>query len=103
MANDTDLESNHSDPPGRRTGHRRTKAEIAEHEPRIDFAALSADALIDTTALAQWLDRAPQTIIDERLRAGGPPFIRLGRIIRYRVGDVREFLSARTIGRVKGE
>lgn len=83
--------------PARKMPRRRTRAELAELPP-IDFASLSDDALIDTTALAQWQDRAPITITDERRRGGGPPFVRFGRTIRYRVGDVRKYIAARTIG-----
>lgn len=32
-------------------------------------------------------------------RGGGPPLIRFGRSVRYRVGDLREWIDAKTVHR----
>jgi len=33
-----------------------------------------------------------------RLMGGGPPFVRLGRMIRYRIQDLDEWLEAHVVG-----
>jgi hypothetical protein len=56
------------------------------------------DALIDTRALAAWLGCSEVWIEVGRSRnhAWGPPVTRIGRLCRYRVGTVREWLRERT-------
>ncbi|MCX5746733.1 MAG: hypothetical protein NT062_30025 [Proteobacteria bacterium] len=59
------------------------------------------DRAIDTHQLGEMLGMAPISICQERARGGGPPFFRCGRngrTIRYRLGAVREWIAARTIG-----
>jgi predicted DNA-binding transcriptional regulator AlpA len=34
-----------------------------------------------------------------RAKADGPPFIKVGRLVRYRRADVEAWLTSRTIGR----
>ncbi len=58
------------------------------------------DTAIDTNQLSTLLGMAAISIVQERLRGGGPPFFRVGkngRTIRYRLGDVRGWIAARTV------
>ncbi|MCC6131406.1 MAG: helix-turn-helix domain-containing protein [Acidobacteria bacterium] len=49
--------------------------------------------LWDDKQLAEKLSVAPQTPRVWRLRGGGPPFLRIGRRIRYRPEDVAQFIA----------
>lgn len=49
--------------------------------------------LWDDKQLAKRLSVADQTPRAWRLRGGGPPFVRLGRRIRYQPRDVEKFIS----------
>jgi hypothetical protein len=60
---------------------------------------LDDDRSIDTGATARLLGLKPLGLADMRRKGGGPPFYRVGRrAVRYRLGDVRAWVSARTIG-----
>lgn len=37
------------------------------------------------------------------VKGNGPPFVKLGRAVRYRVGDVREWIEARKVGSTSQE
>lgn len=57
----------------------------------------SADDLLTTPAVADWLKVSPQWLEIGRSRGWGPRFIRLStRRIRYRRDDVRAWLKERT-------
>lgn len=49
--------------------------------------------LIDTKKLAELLDTSPVTVMRFRLHGGGPPFIRFGRNVKYRMSDVEQWLA----------
>ena len=50
---------------------------------------------LDETAAAIWLgDLAHRTLANWRSHGRGPRFIRVGRLIRYRVEDLQAFLDA---------
>jgi hypothetical protein len=51
---------------------------------------------VNTEELAAHLDVAEQTLCHWRCRREGPPFIKVGRRIRYRVSDVEDWLKGRT-------
>lgn len=53
----------------------------------IDEKQLCADLRISSVTATKW-----------RARAEGPPFIKVGRLVRYRRADVEAWLSARTFG-----
>ena len=44
---------------------------------------------------ADFLGYAVSTIQKERVRGDGPPFVKLGRIVRYRPEDVHAFVAGR--------
>ena len=58
----------------------------------------SLDALIDERGLAHTGIASLGTIRRWRREGRGPLFIRIGRLVRYRVGDVRNFLNSRPSG-----
>jgi hypothetical protein len=49
---------------------------------------------VDETGAAQLIGCAPRTLANWRSQHRGPRFIRVGRLIRYRVEDLQEFLNA---------
>lgn len=53
----------------------------------IDERQLCADLGISSVTATKW-----------RARAEGPPFIKVGRLVRYRRADVDAWLASRTIG-----
>ena len=55
---------------------------------------LEDDALLITAEAARLLNLSPRTLEGMRCRGGGPPFIKLSaRAIRYRLGDIHEWLA----------
>ena len=66
-------------------------AEPARELPR----ALPTD-LIDEVALSVRLGVARSTLQSWRYKGGGPRFIKVGRLIRYRNADIEAFLVANT-------
>jgi hypothetical protein len=64
---------------------------LAQAAPRDD------DDLIDTRELAAWFRCSEQWVETGRSRGWGPPCTRLGRLVRYRVGDVKAYLRQRTV------
>src|ERR1700680_2689476 len=60
-------------------------------DDRLPFAD---DLLITTAQLSSVIDRAESTIEKDRLAGRGVPFRKIGRQVRYRVGDIREYIRA---------
>lgn len=58
-----------------------------------------ADHLMDTPTLAAYLDVEAETVKEWRRRREGPPYIRInGRLVRYRLSAVDEWLESQTEG-----
>ena len=75
--------------PARPPGDVRVRtASIAMDSPLIDEKQLCADLGISSVTATKW-----------RAKAAGPPFIKVGRLVRYRRADVEAWLAARTVGR----
>jgi len=55
------------------------------------------ERLLDDRELAVVLRRSRSRIQKDRLDGRGPPYVKNGRLIRYRAGDVRDHLRALTI------
>jgi predicted DNA-binding transcriptional regulator AlpA len=73
----------------RHPGDARVRATItAQESPFIDEKRLCADLGISSVTATKW-----------RANAAGPPFIKVGRLVRYRRADVEAWLLSRTIGR----
>jgi hypothetical protein len=58
---------------------------------------LLSDPLLTDTDVARLTGRARKTLQKDRLRGGEEsiPFIRLGRLVRYRLSDVQRFIAQR--------
>ena len=56
----------------------------------------SIDRLINTAEAAQLLGISPKTLESQRVRPGGvsPPYIKLGRLVRYRFSDIQALIAA---------
>lgn len=53
-----------------------------------------ADTLLTTDQLAL-LRKVPRSRIEkERMTGGGPPFVKDGRLVRYRLGDYRSWVAS---------
>ena len=61
--------------------------EIARDSPFIDEKQLCAHLGISSVTATKW-----------RAQAVGPPFIKVGRLVRYRRADVETWLRSRTVG-----
>lgn len=59
----------------------------AERSPFIDERRLCAELGIASVTATKW-----------RAKAEGPPFIKVGRLVRYRRADVETWLASRTVG-----
>jgi predicted DNA-binding transcriptional regulator AlpA len=64
-----------------------SSAPNAHYSQFIDERQLCADLGISSVTATKW-----------RARAEGPPFIKVGRLVRYRRTDVDAWLASRTIG-----
>jgi len=54
--------------------------------------------LLNQDQAAEVLAVKPRTMEGWRFRGDGPPFIRVGRHVRYRVRDLHAWLDERTVG-----
>jgi hypothetical protein len=52
------------------------------------------DDLLTETEAAQLRRQSVRTLQAERVRGGGCPFVKLGRSVRYRRGDVLRFIES---------
>ena len=53
------------------------------------------DLLLSTKELAIFLKISPRSVEGWRLHGGGPCYSKVGRLVRYRIGDVRTWLEER--------
>lgn len=58
----------------------------------------SEDALLTEDEAADSLRISVRTLQAWRLRTAGPPFVRVGRTIRYRRGDIKTWIKMNTCG-----
>ncbi len=56
----------------------------------------TASKLLDTNQLAEQLLNKSNTIEDWRIKGVGPRYIKIGRLVRYRLEDVELWLEAQT-------
>jgi hypothetical protein len=56
---------------------------------------LKAGALLNEQAVAKQLNCEVKTLQAWRCRGGGPMFVRVGRLIRYRPDDVQAYINSR--------
>lgn len=55
------------------------------------------DLLLSQQDVAPLLGLSTKTLEAWRVRGGGPKFVRVGRLIRYRRRDIQDWLQARTV------
>lgn len=58
---------------------------------------LNEDLVVDDIKASKILKRAVQTLRNDRHLCQGPPYIKLGRSIRYRVSDLMDYLDKHRI------
>ncbi|MEO7859195.1 MAG: helix-turn-helix domain-containing protein [Nitrospirales bacterium] len=58
---------------------------------------MSYDALVDETAVAQQLAVEKKTLQAWRVRGGGPAFVKVGRLVRYKPDDVENWVESRRV------
>jgi hypothetical protein len=78
----------------RPTATRRPASAHADHAPPA-AAPAGLDPLLDEGQASRYLRLSRRTLQGWRLKGGGPPFVRLGRIIRYRRSDLATFIRER--------
>ena len=69
----------------------KTNPPSAPHETVLGDPAL---VLLDQNRLAKLLSCSARTLERQRLEGTGIPFCRVGRLVRYRLVDVRQYLEA---------
>ena len=57
---------------------------------------------LDTREAAAWAGLKPGTLATYRVRGGGPPFLRLGGLVRYTLEDLEAWLAGRRRRRLHG-
>ena len=57
-----------------------------------------ADALLREQEAADFLSLSVRTLQSWRIRTAGPPFVQVGRAVRYRRRDLIGWIEANTIG-----
>src|SRR5271166_2000520 len=72
---------------------RRAEARDARHGKQRDSEDHANDPLIDTEQLAAILQCTPQWIEKLRSEGRGPPFLKIGRLVRYRRNSVERWLD----------
>jgi predicted DNA-binding transcriptional regulator AlpA len=53
--------------------------------------------LTDTKAAADYVGLTGSTLEKQRCFGGGPRYLKLGRVVRYRISDLDDWLEERTI------
>lgn len=64
-----------------------------------DDTGLDRERALTTAQASPIIGQAPITMAQQRARGEGPPFFRIGRSIRYRLGDLLDWRDERTVGR----
>jgi predicted DNA-binding transcriptional regulator AlpA len=58
---------------------------------------LDQDRLVDTKEAAAMLSKHPAVLADWRHQGRGPKYVKFGRSVRYRVGDLRTWITDHTV------
>jgi hypothetical protein len=67
--------------------------------PQASHDSTNLETAIDSRETARILGLSPVTLQQIRARGEGPTFFRIGRTVRYRLGDVIAWRNERTVGR----
>jgi hypothetical protein len=71
-----------------------------QHAAAVDLPPeLDRERLLDPTQSGGLLNIASITLAQWRAMGHGPPFVRVGRSIRYRLGDLLDWRDANTVGK----
>ena len=70
---------------------------VEVHQLVIGEQVLSRDQVVDENLASKILTRATQTIRNDRHLRRGCPYIKIGRSVRYRVGDLLDYLEKNRI------
>ena len=81
------------------SGQRPAGDQHRPHEHACSACIPSDSSLIDEKQLCAELGISSVTATKWRAKAAGPPFIKVGRLVRYRRADIEAWLASRTIGR----
>ena len=65
--------------------------------PRSNTAPLGDAEVVDTHGAALITGLSVATLNTKRSRGDGPPYVKLGRSVRYRVADLRRWRDARLV------
>ena len=80
-----------------------TKSDLRLSKGTIAATGATRPKLLTEAEAADYLSVEPQTLCAWRCtRRYNLPFIKVGRLVRYRPEDVEAFLESRTIGAVEG-
>lgn len=55
------------------------------------------ERLVDTPRAATMLSKHPAVLADWRHQGRGPKYVRIGRSVRYRIGDIHEWIADHTV------
>ena len=61
----------------------------------------TADDLLRTADVAVWIGRSSGWLDQGRMHEDGPPYVRIGRNIFYRRGDVQEWIEDQTVSQMR--
>ncbi len=65
---------------------------------RHDFSFDAAEELLTTKQAAAFLKVSPKTLERMRVEGGGPVFVKVGRLVRYRRSDLLAFIDSNVFG-----
>ncbi|RYD34413.1 MAG: DNA-binding protein, partial [Verrucomicrobiaceae bacterium] len=68
-----------------------------KNAPEADLLTQEQVEFLTQEQAAKLLTVSPATLQDWRVRGGGPPFARIGRLIRYMRADLLAWSAARTV------
>ena len=72
-----------------------------EHSPQRETGALARhekallDPLLTVAQVSEIIGRSISTLEKDRLEGNGPPYVKMGQLVRYRPADVRAYLAER--------
>lgn len=61
------------------------------------YSTWDNEKLIDTETLGEWIGEIPERLNKWRVDGDGPQFVKNKKHVKYRVGDVRDWIKARTV------
>jgi len=66
-----------------------------EKQPAIKLGHAQTGQCLDTEGAAGYLSMSPATLETRRVRGGGPPFVKAGRLVLYRISDLDAWVADR--------